>query len=244
MTPHPLRRPVAVLAALASVLALSLGLAGAAPAGAHSGAGTLTVEQVHPAGLSVHYIVTLTWDDDGHPAEDATVTATPVAADGTAETPYALAPSGSGDGRYAGAVEFPSAGDWTVRFTSIEPTGTVDHAETVVEGAATTAPAEGGFAPADDGTGDSAAQAPTTQSDDEETGSSSIPILLVVGAGVVAIGGAITAVLAARRNGPGSARSAGGATDTPTASPGPGGATGAGPASGATGGGADDPKSP
>jgi hypothetical protein len=85
MTPHRTRRPVAALAAVAAVLALALGLGGASPAGAHDGAGTLTVEAAHPVDpLSVHYIVVLTWDNDGHAAEDATVTATPVAPDGTA----------------------------------------------------------------------------------------------------------------------------------------------------------------
>ena len=120
MTPHRIRRRAAALAALAALLALALGLGlgpGASPAGAHSGGGTLTVEQAHPVDpLAVHYIVLLTWDNDGHPAEDATVTATPVAADGTAQTPYTLAPSGAGDGRYSGAVEFPDAGEWTVRY--------------------------------------------------------------------------------------------------------------------------------
>lgn len=217
MNPHTVptrtaRRAVAALAlALAAALAAALGqLSAAAPAGAHEGGGTLVVEQVHPAGLSVHYIVMLTWNNDGHPAADATVTATAIGPDGQGQTPVTLAPSGAGDGRYAGAVEFPSAGEWTVRFTSIEPTGSAEQAQAVVEPTTTTAAtpttgeggeaggtttSQAGAALADDGTGASAAQS------DEDDGSG-MPVLLIVGAAVVAVGGVVTAVLAIRRNRP------------------------------------------
>ena len=124
----------------------------------------MTVEAVHPAGQSIHYIVRVTWENDGHPAADATVTATAVAPDGTQLTPVPLAPADD-DGRYAGPVEYPAPGAWTVRITSIEPTGTIEQPQEV---AATDdrpqatgrhdrrVPRTGGFAPADDGTGASA----------------------------------------------------------------------------------------
>jgi hypothetical protein len=223
------------LAALAAALGLALALLpGAAPAGAHEGVGVLTVEQVHPAGLSVHYIVMLTWENDGHPAEDATVTATPVGSDGAALTPVTLAPSGAGDGRYSGAVEFPSAGSWTVRFTSIDPTGSAERPEQVTEPTtttaeqggsgtdATTATSEPGVALADDGTGSSAA--------DDDSDSGGIPVLLIVGAAVVAIGGVVTALLAIRRYRPDLADGApAGSGDAVT----PGGPAGDGPDAGA-----------
>jgi hypothetical protein len=194
---------------LVAALALALTLAaasGAAPAGAHEGGGTLTVEQVHPGGLSVHYIVLVTWENDGHPAADATVTATAVGSDGTALTPVTLAPSGTGDGRYAGSVTFPEAGAWTVRFTSIEPTGSAERPEQVTapdtgaEGtdgsgdAGATATSEPGVALADDGTGASAAQ--------DDGGDGGMPVLLIVAAAVVAVGGVVTALLAIRRHRP------------------------------------------
>jgi hypothetical protein len=202
-------RTVATAAAVAAG-ALTLGVAGAAPAGAHSGDGTIVVEQVHPAGTSIHYIVLVTSDNDGRPAGDATVTATPVAADGTAQTPFTLAPSGADDGRYSGAVEFPEPGDWTVRFTSNEPTGTVDEAQTVTPSATSTPgspdggagdtsadAAAGGFAAADDGTGASGGDESAEAGDGD-----SIPVLLIVGAVIVALGGVVTALLAIRRNRP------------------------------------------
>ena len=72
----------------------------------------------------------VTWANDGHPAADATVTATAVAPDGTQLTPVAAGPADD-DGRYAGAVEYPAPGTWTVRITSIDPTGTIEQAEEV-----------------------------------------------------------------------------------------------------------------
>ncbi|HLM63712.1 MAG TPA: FixH family protein [Acidimicrobiales bacterium] len=204
-------RTVATAAALGAG-AIALGVVGAAPAGAHSGGGTIVVEQVHPAGTSIHYIVLVTWDNDGHPAADATVTATPVATDGTAQTPFTLAPSGAGDGRYSGAVEFPEPGDWTVRFTSIEPTGTIDQAQTVTP-SATPGASGGAFAAADDGTG-----ASSGGGSDEAGDGDSIPVLLIVGAAIVALGGVVTALLAIRRNRPDLAVPAA-ATPTDTGTP-------------------------
>lgn len=210
-TVRPARRALTLASAMGLTLALALALLpGAAPAGAHEGAGTITVEQVHPAGLSVHYIVMLTWDNDGHPAADATITATAIGPDGTSLTPTTLAPSGAGDGRYSGAVEFPEAGAWTVRFTSIEPTGSAERPEQVAESASTTA------GPGDEGSGDSGTgttQAGVALADDDTGGSAQadesdtsdgggIPVLLIVAAAVVALGGVVTALLAIRRHRP------------------------------------------
>jgi hypothetical protein len=137
-----------------------------------------------------------------------------VAADGTQLTPVPLAPADN-DGRYAGAVEYPAPGAWTVRITSIDPTGTIEQPQEVAAAAATQAPdvttgeaTDGGFAPADDGTGasadesgdspDDAAQAPAADdtSDGDDNG---FPVLLVVAAAAVALIGAVTAVNIIRR---------------------------------------------
>jgi hypothetical protein len=211
-TPARLAAGLAAAALLAAGLLLGLvpGLGGS-PAAAHDGPAIVVVEQVHPAGLQLHYIVRVTWEDDGHPAEDATVTATAIAADGTQLTPVPLAPADD-DGRYAGVIEYPSAGAWTVRVTSIEPTGSVEEPQEVTAPATTeaqddasevtTAPDEGeggeGFAPAEDGTGDSdqAATDASPGSDDD----SGMPVYLLVAAAAVAVIGAVTAVNIIRRH--------------------------------------------
>jgi hypothetical protein len=229
MTPHPRplapSRPVGLVAALALALALVVGLLPGlgAPAGAHDGDAVIVVESTHPAGLQVHYIVRVTWADDGHPAEDATVTATAVAADGTQVTPVTLAPADS-DGRYSGALEYPSEGAWTLRVTSIEPTGKIEQPQTVIPLPPTTASGptnevstspdgegtgddagdtgeggDNGFAPADDGTGSSedAATDPATGESGDDSG---MPIYLLVALAAVVVIGAVTAVSLIRRN--------------------------------------------
>jgi hypothetical protein len=152
--------------------------------------------------------VRVTWENDGHPAADATVTATAVNADGTQLTPVALAPADS-DGRYAGVLQYPAAGAWTVRVTSVRPTGTREEAQQVAPPPTTAADTgntdetsedEGGFAPADDGTGASdegTSDAAAAGSDDDS--GSGMPVLLIVAAGAVAVIGFVTALNIVRR---------------------------------------------
>ncbi len=198
----------APLAAVGLAVGLVVGPLGS-PAGAHDGKGIVTVEANHPAGATaVHYIVRVTWEDDGHPAADATVTAAAVGSDGTTLTPVTLTPAD--DGRYAGVVEYPEAGSWAVRFTSIDPTGTAERSEEIAppstaapgdaDGTAddeanedTTADEAAGFAPADDGTGPSN-EAAATNSDDD-----GFPVWLILVALAVVIGGAVTALGIVRR---------------------------------------------
>lgn len=210
--------PVRLLVALAAAL-LAVG-AWASPAAAHDGEAVVAVEQVHPEGLSVHYVVLVTWADDGHPATDATVTATAVSPDGTQLTPVTLS-AVDAEGRYSGVVEFPSPGAWTLRVTSIEPTGAAEQAQDVAAVAPTPPPDEGGeatgeaggdFAPADDDAEDAAAG--TGDSDD------GMPVYLIVAALAVVVIGAATAVNIIRRNRPGAG---GGSAPGPSASAGSGG---------------------
>ena len=202
--------PLGLFAGLLGVAALTFGAA-AGPAGAHDGDAVIAIEAVHPAGQSIHYIVRVTWANDGHPATDATVTATGIAPDGTQLTPVPLAPADE-DGRYSGPVEYPAPGAWTVRITAIEPTGTIEQAQEVTATAPTEAPnvttgesTDGGFAPADDGTGASAegdttdADATAAAADSSDSGGSDFPVLLVVAAGAVVLVGAVTAVNVIRR---------------------------------------------
>jgi hypothetical protein len=220
------------LAAAALLAGLGLLVAGAAatPAGAHEGKAVITIEQVHPAGTSVHYIVRVTWENDGHPAVDATVTATGVVASGEQLTPVTL-DQVDDDGRYAGAVEYPGPGTYTVRITSIDPTGTAEQSETVTASPSTqpsdvsapsevttgTAPEAGdsGFAPEDDGTGASDEGGADEQAAAGGDGDDGMPIWLIAAAAVVAIGGAVTGVGVIRRyrgpGGPGGPGGSGGA---------------------------------
>jgi hypothetical protein len=200
---------------LATAVATFTLLASGGPAGAHEGDAIIQVQATHPAGSSVHFIVMVTWENDGHPAVDATVTATALSIAGEQLTPVALAPEG-GEGVYGGAVEFPSPGVWTVRFTSIDPDGTLEQIEEVNVAPSTvptTAPAEGdsdvtvgteadpGFAPEDDGTGPSAAEDEQAAAADDG-GDDGLPVWLIGLAAVVVVGGAIAAVRTIRRSRP------------------------------------------
>lgn len=234
------------LAAAALLVGVVLLVAGAAtPAGAHEGDAVVTIEQVHPAGTSVHYIVRVTWENDGHPAADATVTATGVVASGEQLTPVTLDPVDD-DGRYAGAVEYPGPGTYTVRITSIDPTGTAEQSETVTASPSTqpsdvTAPSEvttgsaeagdGGFAPEEDGTGasdDGGADEQAASGGD--AGGDGMPAWLIAAAAVVVIGGAVTAVGVIRRY------------RGPAGPAGPGGPGGSGDGDGGDDGGEGDPR--
>jgi hypothetical protein len=234
MTSRPLPLLLRMLAVVGAAGALVLGAA-SSPAAAHDGAAIIDIEGVHPAGTSIHYVVRVTWEDDGHAAVGATVTATATNAAGTQLTPVTLAPIDE-DGRYGGVLDYPSEGSWTVRVTSIDPTGSEEQAQEVTASATPEAPEDGpaegdegaddatggvadGFAPADDGTGPDAEQAASDGSDD-----GGIPVYLIVAAAVVALVGAATAVgIVRRRSGAGPAGAAGAAgpdgpvDDTPLA---------------------------
>lgn len=205
--PSPVRLLVALAAAL---LALA---AWASPAAAHDGDAVVAVEQVHPEGLSVHYVVLVTWADDGHPATDATVTATAVSPDGAQLTPVTLN-AVDAEGHYAGVVEYPNPGAWTLRVTSIEPTGAAEQAQDVAavapapppdEGGEVTGEAGGDFAPADD-------DADGTAAGDGGSGDDGMPVYLIVAALAVVVIGAVTAFNIIRRNRP---AAGGGSTAAP-----------------------------
>lgn len=228
MTPRPFSRLLRLLVVLGATGALVLGAA-TPPAAAHDGVAIIDFEDAHPAGTSIHYVVRVTWEDDGHAAIGATVTATATNAAGTQLTPVTLAPADE-DGRYSGTIEFPSEGSWTVRVTSIDPTGSEEQTQEVTAPATTEAPDDGavdddgstddtaaeavdGFAPADDGTGPDAEQAASDGGDD-----GGVPVYLIVAALAVALVGAATAVgIARRKGGAGPDSSADGSTDGSTA---------------------------
>jgi hypothetical protein len=218
---------LAALAALLATAALLL-LAAAPRAAAHDGDAIVEVERTDVSGLTVDYVVRVTWADDGHAAVDATVTATAIGSDGAQLTPVALNPIDT-DGRYGGAVEMPAAGRWTVRLTSIEPTGTLEVEQQVTApttSAPTTTPPttaaddatdggsdEGGGSASDD---EIAADETAAQSDDGD--SSGLPVAVIVIAAVVVIGGAVAAVRTIVRTRANPPAAAGGHADNDTPS--------------------------
>jgi hypothetical protein len=184
-------RSVMITAITAILATVAGGLLLGAPAGAQEGEGVITVEAAHPAGTSVHFIVRVTWQNDSHPAADAVVTATAVGSDGTQLNPVTLAPFDD-DGRYANPIDFGAPGTWTVRFRSIDPTGTAEVTQSVDRVATSGDGGEGGFAPADDDTGASG-EAPG------EGDGGGMPVWLVGAAAVVVVGGGFLALRTVRR---------------------------------------------
>ena len=182
------RRSFVIALAMAALAAAGLLLG--QPAGAQQGEGMINLEAAHPAGTSVHFIVRVTWENNGHPATDSIVTATATGSDGTELTPVTLAPIDD-EGRYANAIDFGSSGTWMVRFTSVDPTATAEVTATVKATAAGGDGGDGGFASADDDTGASAA----SSSDD----AGGMPIWLVIAAAVVVFGGAFLGLRTVRR---------------------------------------------
>ena len=123
------RRPLAAVGlALAAVAFLVL--VPTLPASAHGGPGKIEVLSTtpRPDGASVDVKVRLTFAEDGDAVDAATVTVTGelVGAGGTspAFTPVTLA-AGEEAGTFAGTVALPSAGNWSLRITSVEPPASV-----------------------------------------------------------------------------------------------------------------------
>jgi hypothetical protein len=177
---------------------VAAGLAGAGPASAHEGEGVVTVEAADQAegATAIHYVVRLTWENDGHAALDATFTATVLGPDGAAAggAPVTLTPSDQ-DGRYEGDVTFPEAGDWTVRFVAVEPATELDRAQPVSVPVTTAAPtttttvAETTTTEAEPVDTDETA---ATEEEDDDSSFPVVPVAIVVV--LAALGGAAFAI--------------------------------------------------
>ncbi len=100
-------------------------------ASAHDGRAIVTLENASPvAETSVQYTVRAVWDNDGHPAADATVTVVAEGPDGARVGPVPMVALDT-DGRYQATVEFPGTGEWSVRFTIVTPPGSLERTETL-----------------------------------------------------------------------------------------------------------------
>jgi hypothetical protein len=104
-------------------------IAAASPAAAHDGTAVITSESQTIKGTSVDYVVRAVWDNDGH-AADATATVVAESPSGDRVGPVPMEPTDD-DGRYTATVDFPSAGDWNVRFTVVTPPGTLEITQTI-----------------------------------------------------------------------------------------------------------------
>jgi YtkA-like len=69
--------------------------------------------------------------NDGHPGNDATVTVTGSGPGGAQVTPITL--NRVEDGEYEAVVAVPAAGDWTLQFSSTNPTANAAATATVTE---------------------------------------------------------------------------------------------------------------
>ena len=124
--------------ALRSGLTAALGmfaiaLLAAAPVGAHSDTGNLSLEVVGRSPLTLDVRVALSYTSDGHPAEGATVTVTATSPGGATAGPVTLAAIGLGG--YRGEVSVPTPGSWTVRAEAVDPAATAEAAVDVAPSA-------------------------------------------------------------------------------------------------------------
>lgn len=110
---------------MAGGILLSPGIA----AGQATGA-VIDVDQIHPAGSSVHYYVRITDEATGEPVNGATVSATATSPDGVPGPTVQLTPADD-DGRYQGPVSMPEDGTWTVTFASNNPDASLRHSQEV-----------------------------------------------------------------------------------------------------------------
>lgn len=135
---RPRRSAVTSGALLLAVTVAVIGV-GALPAGAHGAEGELTLTKADQTGpTTVEIEVGIVYANDGHLAEDATVSATLTGPDGATVGPVELTRTGEATSLYAASVDVTGVGEWSVAVTSIEPAGTTSGSVTVVEGFAPT----------------------------------------------------------------------------------------------------------
>jgi hypothetical protein len=127
---HPPTRGTAGRLLVVAVASSFFAIAATSPAAAHDGTAVITAESQTIKGTSVDYVVRAVWDNDGHAAADATATVVAESPSGDRVGPVPMEPTDD-DGRYTATVDFPSPGDWNVRFTVVTPPGTLEITQTI-----------------------------------------------------------------------------------------------------------------
>ena len=121
-------------------LAVLLTMMVASPVAAHEGEGRIEVISAEPRGDgTIAYRLRVVFLADEHAAPESTVTGT-VIDPAKPQAPQPLTKSAE-DGIYEGDVRFPGPGPWTVRFTTLRPTATLERAEEFVAPSTTTSTA-------------------------------------------------------------------------------------------------------
>ncbi len=197
----PVRRGVARLkgprAIWALVAALFLLLLAPGAAGAHGGAGEITVDSVDIDGLSVRIVVSISHVIDGHPAQPATFVLDATATGGsTGVTEIPLSPTGT-EGTYQAVFDLPGAGDYLLTLTSTLPPATLEQTVTVEAPATSDAPTTASQPPdsAGPGASDTAVTASVVDQDESEAGP---PVYLLAGLACSFAALAVGAVLVVR----------------------------------------------
>ena len=208
--PRPSRRLAALSGLGALLLMVVLAVVAASPASAHGDEGVLQVVSATPSGTSSVVTVKLTYENDGEPVADATVTVAGDNGAGSELTPVTMQP-GATDGDFTATVDFPAPGTWTLRVTSVKPEAALTLTQAIASDPQVTTEAAGGSGPAaegsttittdtvDGGVPEITAEAASAQ--DEDSGS---PVWWIVGgiAAVAAVAIGVVFVARGRNQGP------------------------------------------
>ena len=210
MTAAPARPSRRLAAAGVLLLTMAAIVLGASPASAHGDEGVLEVVSATPSGTSSVITVKLTYENDGEPVADATVTVAGDNGAGSDLAPVTMQPGSTG-GEFTATVDFPAPGTWTLRVTSVKPEAAVTLTQAIASdpqvttesaGGSTPTPGEPSTAPSetvDGGVPEITAEAASAQ--DENSGS---PVWWIVGgvAAVAAVAVGVVFVARGRNQGP------------------------------------------
>lgn len=225
MNPNPAQRPdrswlrwswperpnLSASRALAALVAVLVVLVAASlPAGAHGGEAQIELVSMETGAqpMQRNVTVSVTYGDDNHHVDDATVTVGGSSDGGDALVPVTLQPMG--EGRFSGTVEFPAAGTWNLTVTVVDPPGQLQLDPVVVTAPTTvTEPVtQPETDPQDAVTADTQPTEPASQSSNEPTqgagdsneDSSDFPVGAVIAALLVVVVGAATWLVLRGRN--------------------------------------------
>ncbi|HUO47181.1 MAG TPA: hypothetical protein VM470_10170 [Acidimicrobiia bacterium] len=157
---------------------------------AHSDEGEITVTLAEQgSGTAIILEVGIVYTDDGHLAEEASVTATLTGTGGETVGPIDLARSSGG--AYGAEVTVPTSGEWSVLISSENPTATTEATVTLTEPTTTTSPSTTTTSAPATTTSTATTQPDVTTTAPEDGGgdSGSLPILPILAAGALVGGG-------------------------------------------------------